>query len=122
MLLRIYGSGRESEVRYSPAECIGCQPQRIIGKPDPAHISTSYVERQNWTARTMMRRHTRLPNGFSFKIENHAAAVALYYFSYNFIKIHRTLRCTPAMAAGVTRRWWDVSDLAGLPEAEERAE
>jgi hypothetical protein len=90
MLVKIYGSDRESEVRYSPAECIGCQSQRIIGKPDPGHISTSYVERQNWTARTMMRRHTRLSNGFSRKIENHAAAVALYYFSYNFIKIHRT--------------------------------
>jgi hypothetical protein len=80
MLVRIYGSDRESEVRYSPAECIGSQSQRIIGKSDPGHISTSYVERKNWTARSMMRRHTRLSNGLSRKIENHAAAVAYTIF------------------------------------------
>lgn len=89
--------------------------------PDPKHISTSYVERQNWSVRTAMRRYTRLSNGFSRKIQNHAAAVALYYFAYNFIKIHRTLRVTPAMAAGVTDHLWSASDLVGLLEAEEVA-
>jgi IS1 family transposase len=123
MLVKIYGADRtESESRYSPAECIGCKEVRITGRPDPKHISTSYVERQNWSVRTAMRRYTRLSNGFSRKIENHAAAVALYYFSYNFIKIHRTLRVTPAMAAGITDRLWSVSDLVELLEAEEVAE
>jgi IS1 family transposase len=121
MLVKMYGNDRESEARYSPAECIGCKEIRIIGRPDPKHISTSYVERQNWSVRTAMRRYTRLSNGFSRKIQNHAAAVALYYFSYNFIKIHRTLRVTPAMAAGVTDRLWSAGDLVGLLESEERA-
>jgi IS1 family transposase len=120
MLVKIYGGDASHDTRYSPPQCIGCKQQGIIGKPDPKHISTSFVERQNWTARTMMRRYTRLSNGFSRKITNHAAAVALYYFSYNFIKIHRTLRVTPAMAAGVTDRLWDVGDLVDLWESEER--
>jgi IS1 family transposase len=121
MLVKMYGADRESEARYSPAECIGCKMIPVIGNPDPKHISTSYVERQNWSVRTAMRRYTRLSNGFSRKIENHAAAIALNYFAYNFIKIHRTLRVTPAMAAGVTDRLWDASDLVGLLEAEEVA-
>ena len=91
----------------------------IAGTPDPKHIATSFVERQNWTARTHMRRYTRLSNGFSRKLENHQAAVALNYFVYNFIRIHRTLRVTPAMAAGVTSRLWEVSDLVALLEAAE---
>ena len=82
-------------------------------------ISTSIVERQNWSVRTAMRRYTRLSNGFSRKLQNHAAAVALNYFAYNFIKIHRSLRVSPAMAAGVSERLWSVSDLVGLLEAEE---
>jgi hypothetical protein len=85
-----------------------------MGRPDPAHISTSYVERQNWSVRTSMRRYTRLSNGFSRKIENHMAAVAINYFAYNFIKIHTTLRTSPAMAAGVTDRLFDVIDLVNL--------
>jgi IS1 family transposase len=121
MLVKMYGNDRESEARYSPAECIGCKEIRIIGRPDPKHISTSYVERQNWSVRTAMPRYTRLSNGFSQKLQNHAAAVALYYFSYNFIKIHRTLRVTPAMAAGVTDHLWDAGELVDLLEAEERA-
>ena len=120
MLVKLYGNDRESETRYSPAECTGCRGIPVIGKPDAKHISTSFVERQNWSVRTAMRRYTRLSNGFSRKIENHAAAIALNYFAYNFIKIHRTLRVTPAMAAGVTDRLWDASDLVGLLEAEER--
>ena len=121
MLVKLYGADRkESTTRYSPAQCIGISLAAISGKPDPEHISTSFVERQNWSVRTAMRRYTRLSNGFSHKIENHAAAVALNYFAYNFIKIHRTLRVTPAMAAGVTDRLWDVADLVALWESEER--
>jgi hypothetical protein len=120
MLVKMYGDDpREGETRYSPGECIGCRSAVISGNPNPRHISTSIVERQNWSVRTAMRRYTRLSNGFSRKIEDHAAAVALYYFSYNFIKIHRTLRVSPAMAAGVTDRVWDVRDLVDLWESEE---
>jgi hypothetical protein len=86
----------------------------IKGDPDPRHISTSFVERQNRTVRTNMRRYTRLSNGFSRRIENHAAAVALNYFVYNFIRIHRTLRTSPAMAVDVTNKLWEVSDLVAL--------
>jgi len=97
-------------------------PKVIMGRPDPAHVSTSFVERHNWTVRTNMRRYTRLSNGFSRKIENHEAAVALNYFVDNFIKIHRTLRMTPAMAAGVTTRLWEVSNLVTLlVESEKKA-
>jgi len=120
MLVKMYGSDpRETETRYSPAECIGVQTAVITGHPHPKHISTSFVERQNWSVRTAMRRYTRLSNGFSRKIENHAAAVALNYFAYNFIKIHRTLRISPAMAAGVTDHLWSVGDLVDLWESEE---
>ena len=92
----------------------------MIGNPDPEHISTSFVERQNLSMRMGNRRCTRLTNAFSRKIDNRAAAVALYYFSHNFVKIHRTLRVTPAMAAGVTDRLWEASDLVALLEADER--
>ena len=120
MLVKMYGADpSESETRYSPAECIGVNLAVISGRPDPKHISTSFVERQNWSVRTAMRRYTRLSNGFSRKIENHAAAVALYYFAYNFIKIRRTLRVSPAMAAGVTNHLWSVGDLVSLWESEE---
>ena len=100
--------------RYSPGRFTGSTKEVIKGDPDPKHISTSFVERQNWTVRTTMRRYTRLSNGFSRKLENHAAAVALNYFVYNFIRIHRTLRTSPAMAAGVTSKLWEVSDLVAL--------
>ena len=96
MLVKLYGHDQENERRYSPARCIGAVPTVITSRPDPEHISTSYVERQNWTVRTTMRRYTRLSNGFSRKIENHMAAPAINYFAYNFIRIHRTLRVTPA--------------------------
>jgi IS1 family transposase len=119
MLQKIYGEDPQPERRYSPAKILSMQLEVIKGDPDPKHISTSYVERQNWTVRTNMRRYTRLSNGFSRKIENHAAAVALNYFAYNFIRIHRTLRVSPAMAAGVTNRLWDVADLVVLLEATE---
>ncbi len=119
-LHKVYGAPLENETRYSPATCIGCTMKEISGHPDFRHVSTSFVERQNWSVRTSMRRYTRLSNGFSRKIENHAAAVALHYFAYNFIKIHRTLRVSPAMAAGVTDRLWSVEDLVALWESYEQ--
>jgi IS1 family transposase len=120
MLIKTYTNDREGEIRYSPAECTGTRTVRVIGTPDEQHISTSFVERQNLSVRMTNRRYTRLTNGFSKKLENHAASIALGYFAYNFIKIHRTLRTSPAMAAGVANRLWDVSDLVALWEAEER--
>jgi IS1 family transposase len=119
MLIKVYGETSESEKRYSPAECIGCERKRIMGNPDEKHISTSYVERQNLTMRMHMRRFTRLTNGFSKKLENHIAAVALHFMYYNFIKIHGTLRCTPAMAAGVSDKLWDMTDVVRLVEERE---
>jgi hypothetical protein len=96
-----YGNDRESEMRYSPAECIDCKPIAITGRPNPKYISTSYIERQNLTMRMGMRRFTRLTNAFSKKVENHGHAVALHYMHYNFCRVHQTLRVTPAMEAGV---------------------
>jgi hypothetical protein len=94
----------------------------VDSNPDPKHISTSYVERLNWSLRTSNRRYTRLSNGFSRKLRNHEASVALNYFAYNFVRIHRTLRMSPAMAAGVTTRLWDVSDIIAILEAKERVQ
>ena len=121
MLQKVFGAPSDEDVRrYSPAKCIGCEMKAIIGDPDPKHVSTSFVERHNWTLRTHLRRYTRLSNGFSRKLENHAAAVALNYFAYNFIKIHRSLRMSPAMAADVTDRLWSVEDLVALWESYEQ--
>jgi IS1 family transposase len=114
MLVKLYGNEPEAEVRYSPAQCIGSRTEIMTGRPDAEHISTSYAERHNLTMRMCMRRFTRLTNAFSRKIENHAAAVALYFMYYNFVRIHKTLRCTPAMAAGVTDRLWDIADIVAL--------
>ena len=113
-LVKLFGASGENETRYSPAKCLGCIRNEITGNPDPKHISTSYVERQNLTMRMHMRRFTRLTNGFSKKIENHAHMVALYTVFYNWTKIHKTLRTTPAMAAGLTDRVWDMTELVGL--------
>jgi len=109
-LIKIYGVTQE-ETRYSPAECIGCESKVIQGKPYMKHVSTSYVERQNLTMRMSMRRFTRLTNGFSKKVENHAYAVAIHYMHYNFCRIHQTLRCTPAMEAGITDHAWTVEEM-----------
>src|SRR3954471_10554365 len=116
-LVKIYGEAPDSfKDRYSPAECIGCERHRVEGSPDPKHISTSYAERQNLTMRMHMRRFTRLTNAFSKKIENHTAAVALHTMFYNFVRVHQTLKVSPAMAAGVTDRLWEVSDLVQMLE------
>lgn len=117
MLVKLYGASGENETRYSPAKCLGCIPNEITGNPDPKHISTSYVERQNLTMRMSMRRFTRLTNGFSKKLENHAAMVALYFMYYNFGRVHQTLRVTPAMEAGIANHVWSIDEIVGLLEA-----
>jgi IS1 family transposase len=117
MLIKIFGtSGDSPESRYSPATCIGCRTGVLSGEPDPQHISTSFVERQNLSMRMGMRRFTRLTNGFSKKIENHGHAVALYFMHYNFVRIHKTLRVTPAMEAGLTDHVWTIEELLQLTE------
>ncbi len=118
-LVKVYGNTPGGVGRYSPPECIGAAKRRIRGRPDIAHVSTSYVERQNLTMRMHMRRFTRLTNAFSKKVENHAHAVALHMMYYNFVRIHKTLRVTPAMAAGVTDRLWEIADIAKLVESAE---
>ena len=115
-LVKVYGSDPEAEKRYSPAKCLGTNVKTITGEPNPKHVSTSYVERQNLTMRMSMRRFTRLTNAFSKKVEMHAHSVALHFMYYNFVKIHQTLRTTPAQAAGVTEKLWDIADLVGLLE------
>ena len=115
-LVKLYGDAPGPAGRYSPAECTGIKKNRIEGNPDPAHVSTSYVERQNLTMRMGMRRFTRLTNGFSKKAENHAHSVAIHTMHYNFVRIHQTLRCTPAMAAGVSTKLWELSDMVKVLE------
>jgi IS1 family transposase len=115
MLVKIYGASNDSpESRYSPATCIGCRTGVLAGNPDPKHISTSFVERQNLSMRMGMRRFTRLTNGFSKKLENHGHMVALYFMHYNFCRVHKTLRVTPAMEAGLTNHVWTIEELIAL--------
>ncbi|HMK76436.1 MAG TPA: IS1 family transposase [Thermodesulfobacteriota bacterium] len=113
-LIKIYGNTEESQKRYSPAQCIGTEKIKINGSPKDESISTSYVERQNLSMRMNMRRFTRLTNGFSKKVENLFYAEALYFMYYNFCRIHQTLRITPAMAAKVTDRLWEIDDIIAL--------
>lgn len=121
-LVKLYGPAPEAfKGRYSPAECIGAKKQPITGNPDEAHVSTSYVERSNLTIRMHMRRFTRLTNAHSKKFENHAWAVALHVMFYNFVRMHATLRMSPAMAAGVSDRLWDMTDIVALIDAREEA-
>ncbi|MEX1129386.1 MAG: IS1 family transposase [Vicinamibacterales bacterium] len=116
MLQKLYGAEPGSETRYSPAVCIGTKVEEITGTPNAQHISTSYVERQNLSMRMSMRRFTRLTNAFSKKVENHAAAIALYFMYYNFGRVHQTLRVTPAMEAGVAAHVWSIEEIVGLLE------
>lgn len=116
-LIKIYGASQEGEKRYSPAECIEIIPKHIIGNPEPKHISTSYVERQNLTMRMSMRRFTRLTNAHSKKIENHINAISLHFMYYNFCRIHQTLRVTPAMEAGVIDHLLDIEDIINLMDS-----
>ena len=116
-LIKLYGepTGQKGhERKYSPSECTGTRKSRVEGNPDPAQVSTSYVERQNLTMRMQMRRFTRLTNAFSKKFENHMHMVALYTVWYNFIRIHKTLRVTPAMEAGLSETVWDMEDLVRI--------
>jgi len=110
VLRKIYESTQE-ETRYSPAQCVATEVRTISGRPDPQHISTSFVERQNLTMRMSMRRFTRLTNGFSKKIENHAYALAIFYLHYNYCRVHMTLRVTPAMEAGLTDHVWTIEEM-----------
>jgi IS1 family transposase len=118
MLVKMYegdsSKGATAERRYSPAVCTGSREQTITGNPDPDYISTSYVERQNLTMRMSMRRFTRLTNAFSKKVDNHKAAVALHFMHYNFARVHKTLRVTPAMEAGVADHVWSLDEIAKL--------
>src|SRR5438552_6782612 len=117
MLVKIYGASNDNpESRYSPATCIGCRTGVLAGSPDPDHISTSFVERSNLSMRMGMRRFTRLTNGFSKKLENHGHMVALYFMHYNFCRVHKTLRVTPAMEAGLTDYVWEMDELIALLE------
>lgn len=121
MLVKLYGEAPEGQRRYSPAHCVGARKEAITGRPDRDYVSTSYVERSNLTMRMHMRRFTRLTNAFSKKIENHAHAVALHVMFYNFVRIHKTLKVTPAMAAGVTDRLWSMEDIVALIDARAEA-
>ena len=120
MLQKVYGVDPDAERRYSPAKVLSANQEVIKGEPSLKHISTSYVERQNLTMRMSMKRFARLSNGFSKKLENHAAAVALHFMHYNFARIHRTLRITPAMAAGVADHVWSLEEIVGLVDAADK--
>ncbi len=113
-LVKVYGNTEESQKRYSPALCIGIEKIKINGNPKDESISTSFVERQNLTMRMNMRRLTRLTNGFSKKVDNLGYALALHFMYYNFCRIHQTLRVTPAMAAKVTDKLWEIEDILNL--------
>ncbi len=120
MLIKVYSNTMEGQKRYSPAVCIGCERAEINGSPDPLHVNTSYVERQNLTMRMQMRRFTRLTNGFSKKLENHAASVAVHFMAYNFQRKHLTLGTTPAVNAGIADHIWSIEEIIGLLERREK--
>lgn len=121
-LVKIYGEAPKTEARYSPAQCMGARKAVISGKPDYGHVSTSHVERHNLTIRMGNRRFTRLTNAFSKKVENHEHMLALFFCYYNFCKIHQSIRCTPAMAAGVSKTVWEISDIVALIDSQKETD
>jgi IS1 family transposase len=121
-LVKTYGPAPDGQRRYSPPVCTGVYRNRVEGNPDPKYVSTSFVERQNLNVRMGNRRMTRLTNGFSKKAQNHAHMMAIYFMHYNFVRIHQTLKITPAMAAGVTSKLWEMSDMVKVLEDWESAE
>ena len=121
--MKVYGPDpREDRRRYSPAACLGCEKQEVIGNPDSEHISTSYIERSNLTLRMSNRRFTRLTNAFSKKLENHGHMLALYTAWSNFVKMHKTLKMSPALAAGLSDKLWSMDDLVALVDAHDAAQ
>jgi len=114
MLIKIYGTSPSGVTRYSPSPFVGARHRKLSGTPDRKHISTSFAERQNLTMRMSMRRFTRLTNAFSKKVENHGHAIALYFMHYNFCRIHKSLRVSPAMAAGVSQTLWTLEDVVDM--------
>jgi hypothetical protein len=115
-LVKVYGNDPEGQKRYSPAQCLGTQRNIIMGEPNPDHISTSYVERQNFNMRMNMRRFTRLTNAFSKKLDNHVAMIALFHMHYNFARIHQTLRVTPAMEGGISHHVWSIQEIVMITQ------
>jgi IS1 family transposase len=122
ILVKIYGQPIESRARYSPPQIIGTETKCCTGKPDPKHISTSFAERQNLSMRMGLRRFTRLTNAFSKKLENHIHAISIYFMHYNFVRIHQSLRVTPAMAAGVSDTLWSLEDIVRMMDDREAAQ
>jgi hypothetical protein len=116
-LTKVYGNDPEAQKRYSPAQVLSIEVAAVIGNPEPEHISTSYVERQNLNMRMQMRRFTRLTNAFSKKIENHIATLALFHMHHNFARVHQALRVTPAMQAGLSLHVWSIQEIVSLSDA-----
>ena len=121
MLVKHYGDPVGALGRYSPGACLGATKERVEGRPDEAHVSTSFIERANLSLRMGNRRFTRLTNAFSKKGESHVHSLAIYFMHYNFVRIHQTLRCTPAMAAGVSNTLWELADMVKVLEEWEAA-
>lgn len=116
-VIKLFGPSKTVEGRYSPPACIGARKEHVTGRPDTKYVSTSHAERNNLNVRMRSRRMTRLTNAFSKKVENHAHAMALHFLYYNFVRVHQTLKVSPAMAAGVTKRLWEMKDVVEMLEA-----
>ena len=119
---KVYAIPEDAEKRYNPPVCVGANRQAVTGRPDKKHISTSFAERQNLTMRMSVRRFTSLTNAFSKKVENHVYALAIYFMHYNFVRIHQTIECSPAMAAGITDTLWQLTDIVRVVDEWEAAQ